>query len=523
MSVLECERLVRTFDRGRFLAVDDLSLSLGAGEVHGLLGPNGAGKTTTVRMCATLLTPDRGQVVVGIDAVRRPERARRELGLVLGGDLGFYPRASARDNLLFFADVAGVSSRARRDEVDRVLARVALSDRADEKVGSYSRGMKQRLHVARALLGRPPLLPLDEPTTGSDPDSALQVRDLVRELAEDGAAILLTSHSLPEVEELATVITVIGAGRVEVRGQVQDVARAAGIGATFTFSLPASDSALIASLSDDLRESRAPAGSVVVETRPRGAVWSVTVYWPAEQGPEGDVVCCADGAARRSLVSVGAAVPPDLITRPASLEEAWAWRTGWYGSDGTVADGRVPGASALLGALFRPVDGPDHCGLEPGPVPGRPGVGDSSLDRMDEGRQYQDVDNLYSIRRNSGIREVQRRSGPLGVDASWLSSRDIRRRLGGSHVRDSRLSGVLDYCVCRRGGRRQGARADEPGWCAPGARCGVHCGLVVGRLRRGVSRNLLHRGLPVGITGRRSRRLSEPFSPGRVSGAGFFG
>lgn len=220
MSVLECERLVRTFDRGRFLAVDDLSLSLGAGEVHGLLGPNGAGKTTTVRMCATLLTPDRGQVVVvGIDAVRRPERARRELGLVLGGDLGFYPRASARDNLLFFADVAGVSSRARRDEVDRVLARVALSDRADEKVGSYSRGMKQRLHVARALLGRPPLLPLDEPTTGSDPDSALQVRDLVRELAEDGAAILLTSHSLPEVEELATVITVIGAGRVAVRGK----------------------------------------------------------------------------------------------------------------------------------------------------------------------------------------------------------------------------------------------------------------------------------------------------------------
>ena len=324
MSVLECEHLVRTFDRGRFLAVDDLSLSLGAGDVHGLLGPNGAGKTTTVRMCATLLTPDRGQVVVaGIDAVRHPERARRELGLVLGGDLGFYPRASARDNLLFFADVAGVSSRARRGEVDRVLARVALSDRADEKVGSYSRGMKQRLHVARALLGRPPLLLLDEPTTGLDPDIALQVRDLIRELAEDGVAILLTSHSMPEVEELATVITVIGAGRVAVRGQVQDIARAAGIGATSTFSLPASDSALIANLSDALRESRTPAGSVVVETRPRGAVWSVTVYWPAEQGPEGDVVSCADGAARRSLARVGAVVPPDLVTRPASLEEAY--------------------------------------------------------------------------------------------------------------------------------------------------------------------------------------------------------
>lgn len=93
-----------------------------------------------------------------------------------------------------------------------------------------------------------------------------------------------------------------------------------------------------------------------METRPRGAVWSVTVYWPAEQGPEGDVVCCADGAARRSLVSVGAAVHPDLITRPASLEEAWAWRTGWYGSDGTVADGRVPVAcvavSLVISSIF---------------------------------------------------------------------------------------------------------------------------------------------------------------------------
>ncbi|MBM6980404.1 MAG: ABC transporter ATP-binding protein, partial [Actinomyces succiniciruminis] len=176
--------LSRTFGKERFVAVDDLSLSVTPGQVHALLGPNGAGKTTTVRMCATLLAPTAGQIQVdGIDAVRHPEAARARLGLVLGGELGFYPRATALDNLLFFADLQGLDRRRRRQAVDRALERMGLADAATRKAGAFSRGMLQRLHLARALLGSPPLLLLDEPTTGLDPDVALQVRDLIRELA----------------------------------------------------------------------------------------------------------------------------------------------------------------------------------------------------------------------------------------------------------------------------------------------------------------------------------------------------
>ena len=121
-AVLEAEHLARTFDRGRFQAVADVSLRVRAGQVHALLGPNGAGKTTTVRMCATLLLPTSGSVRVdGVDAVAHPRRARRRLGLVLGGDLGFYPRASARQNLLFFADLQGVARGERASAVDGAL------------------------------------------------------------------------------------------------------------------------------------------------------------------------------------------------------------------------------------------------------------------------------------------------------------------------------------------------------------------------------------------------------------------
>ena len=185
--LLRASHLVRSFgkkDRA-FVAVEDVSLDVGAGQVHGLLGPNGAGKTTTVRMCATLLAPTSGEVWVdGIDAVRHPERARSRLGLVLGGELGFYPRATARDNLLFFADIQGLDARRRHSAVMDALERVGLVEAASRKAGELSRGMRQRLHLARALLGSPALLLLDEPTTGLDPDVALQVRDLVRELAQ---------------------------------------------------------------------------------------------------------------------------------------------------------------------------------------------------------------------------------------------------------------------------------------------------------------------------------------------------
>ena len=266
-AVLEAEHLARTFDRGRFQAVADVSLRVGAGQVHALLGPNGAGKTTTVRMCATLLLPTSGSVRVdGVDAVAHPRRARRRLGLVLGGDLGFYPRASARQNLLFFADLQGVARGDRASAVDGALERVGLSDAADRRASALSRGMRQRLHLARALLGRPRLLLLDEPTNGLDPDISLQVRQTVAEIAASGVGVLLTSHTMPEIEELADTISVIGAGRIEVRGTVADVARHAGVLAVTTLTLPGR----AAGLDEELRGVLGR-GVVVTQRRERGA------------------------------------------------------------------------------------------------------------------------------------------------------------------------------------------------------------------------------------------------------------
>lgn len=315
-AVLEAEHLARTFDRGRFQAVADVSLRVRAGQVHALLGPNGAGKTTTVRMCATLLLPTSGSVRVdGVDAVAHPRRARRRLGLVLGGDLGFYPRASARQNLLFFADLQGVARGDRASAVDGALEQVGLSDAADRRASALSRGMRQRLHLARALLGRPRLLLLDEPTNGLDPDISLQVRQTVAEVAASGVGVLLTSHTMPEIEELADTISVIGAGRIEVRGTVADVARHAGVLAVTTLTLPGR----AAGLDEELRG--VLGRGVVVTQRPSSSNWALTVSWPVDGGQQ------AVDAGRRALSALlerhGLGEPDDLLTRPASLEQAY--------------------------------------------------------------------------------------------------------------------------------------------------------------------------------------------------------
>ena len=314
--VLEASNISRSFDKGNFLAIEDISLAIRTGQIHALLGPNGAGKTTTVRICATLLTPSTGEVFVGgIDAVRYPERARRRMGLVLGGELGFYPRASARDNLLFFADLQGLPNNRRKQSVTDALERVGLIEASAQKTRTFSRGMLQRLHLARALLGSPQLLLLDEPTMGLDPDISLQVRDIIRELASQGVGILLTSHTMPEVEELADVISVIGAGKIAVQGDVRAVASYAAIQAVTTMTLPAR----FQDAAENLRV-LLPAGSEVFQ-RPVGPRWSLAVYWPNI----GDKNLVSSGEAQldQFLASQGEERPVDFITRPASLEEAY--------------------------------------------------------------------------------------------------------------------------------------------------------------------------------------------------------
>lgn len=311
-AALSYQQVSRTFDRGRFLAVRDVSLDVHPGEIHSVIGPNGAGKTTLIKMAATILTPTAGRVLVnGFNTVSAPMQARRSLGLVIGGELGFYPRATAKQNLQFFADLAGVDGRERDREVARVLQAVDLADRAGSKVNSYSRGMTQRLHIARALLGSPKLLIMDEPTSGLDPDIAITIREVVRELAAAGHAVLLTSHTMSEIEDLSTRISIIGGGQLRMTGALSDVIAHADLALTSTMSLRGEDAAVL----DDLAHL---AQVAQVNQHAKGALWQVSVFWrgaiTARQANDEITAICE----RR-----GAHVPVDLVSRPPTLEEAY--------------------------------------------------------------------------------------------------------------------------------------------------------------------------------------------------------
>ena len=205
-DLLVADRLTRAF--GDRVAVRDLSISVAAGEIVALLGPNGAGKTTTMRMLAGLILPNAGTIT--IDRVRVSEstanEARRAIGL-LTETPGLWERLTVRANLLTYARLQTLDH--PDQQVDRVLDQVDLSDRADEIAGKLSKGLKQRVALARALIHQPSVVLLDEPTSGLDPASARQVRDLITGLRDQGRAVLLSTHNLPEAEALADRIAVL--------------------------------------------------------------------------------------------------------------------------------------------------------------------------------------------------------------------------------------------------------------------------------------------------------------------------
>jgi len=210
---------------GEIVAVDHVDLNVRSGDVYGFLGPNGAGKTTTLRMALGLITPTAGAVeLFGRDPMRHGARA-------LDGVAGFveaprfYPYLSARKNLELLAALDGGGAQAR---IDEVLAIVELSPRARHKVGGYSHGMRQRLGIAAALLRSPRLLILDEPATGLDPAGMRDMRTLIRRLAGEGMTVLLSSHQLPEVQELCDRVAIVDSGRVVYEGALADLRRQGG-------------------------------------------------------------------------------------------------------------------------------------------------------------------------------------------------------------------------------------------------------------------------------------------------------
>ena len=196
-------------------AVRGISFAVERGELFGLLGPNGAGKTTTIKMLITLLLPTGGTArVLGHDVEREPREVRKRIGYVFGGDRGLYERLSALDNLRYFAELYGVSGRAQKARIAEVLELVGLTGREKERVEGYSRGMRQRLHIARGILHDPEVVFLDEPTLGVDPVGARELRATISELVRGGKTVLLTTHYMFEADTLCDRIAVIAKGLI---------------------------------------------------------------------------------------------------------------------------------------------------------------------------------------------------------------------------------------------------------------------------------------------------------------------
>jgi ABC-2 type transport system ATP-binding protein len=231
VAAVETRDLVKIFERGRrtmwqrlrrepdkrdrFRAVDGINLVVEPGEIFGLLGPNGAGKTTTMKMLATLLIPTSGTIrVLGTDPLARPREVRARLGAMLSGERSLYWKLTGLENLEYFAALYHVPPAETKTRIANVLAAVKLADRAEDYVERYSTGMRQRLALARALLPDPPLVILDEPTVGLDPQSARDLRDRVRDLRTQGRTVLLTTHYMDEADQLCDRIAIIDHGRI---------------------------------------------------------------------------------------------------------------------------------------------------------------------------------------------------------------------------------------------------------------------------------------------------------------------
>ena len=226
--MLKVENLRKTF--GDLVAVDEVSFEAEPGRVYGLLGPNGAGKTTTISMLCGLLRPDRGKAWVGgIDVWSQPVEAKRLLGFV-PQEIVLYGNLSGMQNLKFWGGLYGLSGSRLKRRAEEILELVGLQDRARDRISTYSGGMKRRLNLGAGLMHSPKILLLDEPTVGIDPQAREHLLGVVKQLAEDGATVVYTSHYLDEVERLCDEITIIDEGKVLAAGTLHELRKLVGHG-----------------------------------------------------------------------------------------------------------------------------------------------------------------------------------------------------------------------------------------------------------------------------------------------------
>jgi ABC-2 type transport system ATP-binding protein len=228
-TIVSASGLVKRYDRT--LAVAGLDLAVNEGEIFGLVGPNGAGKTTTLRILATLLAPTAGDAwIAGESVTRNPNAVRRVLGF-MPDVFGVYDDMKVWEYLDFFARCYGVPAARRRQMIEDLLELVDLADKRESYVQGLSRGMQQRLCLAHTLVHDPQVLILDEPASGLDPRARVELRELLRELRSLGKTILISSHILPELEELCTSVAIVDRGQVLAQGKVADIERRLRVGA----------------------------------------------------------------------------------------------------------------------------------------------------------------------------------------------------------------------------------------------------------------------------------------------------
>jgi ABC-2 type transport system ATP-binding protein len=302
-AIVETTGLVKRYDGT--LAVAGLDLAIEPGEIFGLVGPNGAGKTTTLRMLATLLRPSAGDAAIdGWSVTRNPDEVRRVLGF-MPDVFGVYDDMKVWEYLDFFARCYGLPAAARRRMIADLLELVDLADRRDDYVQTLSRGMEQRLCLAHALVHDPKVLLLDEPASGLDPRARVELRELLRELRALGKTIVISSHILPELEELCTSVAIVDRGQVLAQGRVTDIERRLRFGAVLRVRLLLEGAALEAAR-DTLAADADVASASILED---GTI---------ELGFRGD----DEASARLLAASVSAGLPIVSFARAASdLEE----------------------------------------------------------------------------------------------------------------------------------------------------------------------------------------------------------
>ncbi len=284
--VLHIEGLQKAY--GDVVALRGVDLDVAPGQIVSLLGQNGAGKTTIVSIVAGLRRPDAGVVEVGgLDALSRGAEVRKQIGLA-PQDLGIYPVVTVRQNLVLFGRLAGLGEAELRARIDEVAEALRITDLLERKAGTLSGGQKRRLHTGIALLHRPRLLLLDEATTGADVETRGHILELVRQLADEGSAVLYSTHYLQEVEILGAEVALLDAGRVIVRGGVRDLITAHAdpvVELTFSGEIPRIDVAAKTTEDDHrLRITTAdPAATLttVLPQIPPGSLGSIEIVRPS--------------------------------------------------------------------------------------------------------------------------------------------------------------------------------------------------------------------------------------------------